>query len=61
MKTATTQKILPEEYILSILSPEQRIDAVLKLSAVAFQNTKLTFEDIESAVKKIRKKIYAKK
>jgi len=60
MKT-DTQKVLPEEFILSVLSPEQRLDAVLRLSSEAFQKTKLTLKGIETAVKKIRKKVYDKK
>ncbi|MFH1258386.1 MAG: hypothetical protein ABII74_00985 [Elusimicrobiota bacterium] len=58
---SNAQKILPEDYILSVLSPEQRLDAALKLGTVAFQKTKLSIKDIEKVVSKIRKKLYEKK
>ena len=57
---ANMQKIFPEEFVLSILSPEQRLDAAIKLSMAAFRDTKLTVNDVEKAVKRVRKKIHAK-
>jgi len=60
MKTIS-QRILPEEFVLSVLSPEQRLNAAFKLCASAFKKTKLSIKDIEEAVTKIRKKINAKK
>ena len=32
----------PEDYILSVLSPEDRLDAALKIAREAFKGTKLT-------------------
>lgn len=58
---SNAQRILPEDYILSVLTPDQRLDAALKLGALAFQKTKLTMKDIEKAISKIRKKVHEKK
>lgn len=48
----------PEDYILSVLSPEDRLDAALKIAKEAFKGTKLTIRDIDSAVKSVRRKAY---
>lgn len=53
-------KISPEEYILSALSPEDRLEAALKIAKETFKKTKLTISDIEKAVKKARRKSYEK-
>ena len=58
---AATKKIDPEEYILSVLSPEDRLDAAFRVAREAFKNKKLTMEDIDNAVKTVRKKAYGKK
>ena len=60
MKTLTKQ-INPEDYILSVLSPEDRLDISFKIARKAFENTRLTIKDIDSAVKSIRGKYYEKK
>ena len=54
----TTAKISPEDYILSVLSPEDRLEAALKIARKTFRKTTLTVKDIEKAVKKIRRKAY---
>jgi hypothetical protein len=51
----------PEDYILSVLSPEDRLDAALKIAREAFKGTKLTMKDINDAVKSVRRKAYGKK
>ena len=51
----------PEGYILSVLSPEDRLDAALKIAREAFKGTKLTMKDIDNAVKTVRGKAYEKK
>ena len=51
----------PEGYILSVLSPEDRLDAALKIAREAFKGTKLTMKDIDNAVKSVRRKAYEKK
>jgi len=51
----------PEDYILSVLSPEDRLDAALKIAREAFKGTKLTMKDIDSAVKSVRGKAYGAK
>ena len=49
-----TAKINPDEYILSVLSPEDRLEAALNIARESFRKTALTIEDIEKAVKKVR-------
>jgi hypothetical protein len=51
----------PEDYILSVLSPEDRLDAALKIAREAFKGTKLTMKAIDSAVKSVRGKAYGAK
>ena len=60
MKT-TTKKVNPEDYILSVLSPEDKLDAAFKIAGEAFQKSKLTVKDIEDAVKTIRRKAHEEK
>ena len=60
MKT-TVKKIQPDEFILSVLSPEERIDAAFGIAKEAFKKTSLTDRDIENAVKIVRKKHTKKK
>lgn len=60
MKTAA-EKISPEDYILSVLSPEDRLDASFKIAREAFKKTRLTMKDVEQSVSSIRRKIYGKK
>lgn len=59
MKT-TVKKIQPDEFILSVLSPEDRVDAAFRIAREAFKKTSLTDRDIENAVRAVRKK-HAKK
>jgi hypothetical protein len=59
--TIATRKINPEDYILSILSPEDRLDAAFKVAGEAFKKTKLTMKDINNAVKAVRRRAYEKK
>jgi hypothetical protein len=51
----------PEDYILSVLSPEDRLDAALKIAREAFKGIKLTIKDIDGAVKSVRRKAYGAK
>jgi hypothetical protein len=51
----------PEDYILSVFSPEDRLDAGLKIAREAFKGTKLTMRDIDGAVKSVRRKAYERK
>ena len=60
MKPAT-RIINPEDYILSVLSPEDRLDAAFKVAREALKGTKLTVRDIDNAVKSVRRKAYGKK
>jgi len=55
------KKINPEDYILSALPPEDRLDAAFKVAQEAFKKTKLTVKDIDHAVTSVRRKAYAKK
>lgn len=56
-----TAKISPDDYILSALSPEDRLNAAFKIAEETFKNTSLTLKDIENAVKSVRRKIYEEK
>lgn len=60
MKTAV-KMINPEDFILSALSPDDRLDAAFQLAREAFKNTKLTMRDVNKAVTSVRRKAYAKK
>jgi hypothetical protein len=61
MSVSTVKKIDPENYILSVLSPEDRLDAAFKVAGEAFKKTKLTVKDIDNAVRAVRRKAYGKK
>jgi hypothetical protein len=61
MSVNTVKKINPEDYILSVLSPEDRLDAAFSVAGEAFKKTKLTMKDINNAVKSVRRKAYGKK
>ena len=61
MGVAAAKKINPEDYILSVLSPEERLEAAFKVAKEAFKGTKLTMKDIDNAVKAVRRKAYEKK
>jgi hypothetical protein len=54
----TKAKINPEDYILSVLSPEERLEAAFRIAKESFRKTTLRVEDVEKAVKKIRRKAY---
>jgi len=60
MPVGTAKKIKPEDYILSVLSPEDRLDAAFRIAGEAFKKTKLTMKDIDNAVKTVRRKAYEK-
>jgi hypothetical protein len=61
MSINTARKIDPEDYILSVLSPEDRLDAAFRVAGEAFKKTRLTIKDIDNAVKAVRRKAYGKK
>ncbi|MBM4135649.1 MAG: hypothetical protein FJ241_02340 [Nitrospira sp.] len=61
MGVTSVKKINPEDYILSVLSPEERLDAAFKVAREAFKDTKLTMKDIENAIEIVRRKAYEKK
>ena len=50
-------KVRPEDYILSVLSPEERLDAAFRIAREAFKKTKLTMKDIDKAVHLVRRRI----
>jgi hypothetical protein len=57
---STAKQINPEDYILSALDPNDRLDSALKIAKKAFSKTNLTLDDVERAVKKVRIKAYEK-
>lgn len=61
MGTVTAKRIKPEDYILSVLSPEDRLDAAFRVAREVFRKTNLTMKDIDNAVKAVRRKAYEKK
>jgi hypothetical protein len=61
MSLNAVKKINPEDYILSVLSPEDRLDAAFRVAGEAFKKTKLTVKDVDNAVKAVRRKAYGKK
>ena len=61
MAVGAAKKITPDDYILSVLSPEDRLDAAFKIAGEAFKKTELTMKDIENAVRSVRRKAYEKK
>jgi hypothetical protein len=61
MAITAAKRIEPEDYILSVLSPEDRLDAAFRVAGEAFKKTKLTMKDIDNAVKTVRRKAYEKK
>ena len=54
------QKTTPEEYILAVLSTEDRLEAALGIAKASFRKTKLTAQDVKKAVKKVRRRVYEK-
>lgn len=58
---AAAQKVNPEDFILSALSPDDRLDAAFEVAREAFKKTRLTMKDIDNAVKSVRRKAYEKK
>jgi len=58
MKDATA-RVRPDEYILAALSPEERLDAALRVAREAFKHTELSLADVEAAVRKVRGKRHA--
>ncbi|MBI1743110.1 hypothetical protein HYR54_08600 [Candidatus Acetothermia bacterium] len=56
----TIERIDPEEFILSALTPEERLEAAFKLAREAFKDTTLTSEDLEAAIQKVRRRIHGR-
>jgi len=57
----TAIKITPEDYILSVLTPKERLDASFRVAEAVFKGTSFTMKDVENAVKTIRRKACATK
>ena len=55
------KKIDTEDFILSALSPEDRLDAAFKVAGEAFKKNMLTMKDIENVVKTVRRNAYERK
>ncbi len=55
------KKINPEDFILSVLSPKDRLNAAFDVARVAFGKSKLSIKDIDNAVRAVRRKAYEKK
>lgn len=50
-----------ERYILSALSPQERLEAALQLARQAFGDSSLTTDEIEAAIRKVRRKVRAER
>jgi hypothetical protein len=61
MSVSRAKKIDPEKYILSVLSPEDRLDAAFMIAGEAFKKARLTVKAVDNAVKAVRRKAYGKK
>jgi len=57
----TVERIEPSEYILSVLSPQERLEVTLRIAQETFKGSPLRLEDIEAAVRRVRRKIYGTK
>ena len=55
------KKVNPEDFILSVLTPEDRLNAAFDVAREAFRKKKVTMKDIDSAVKSVRSKAHEKK
>jgi hypothetical protein len=47
-----------DEFILAALTPQERLEAALKLARTAFRDSTLSMEDLEAAIQKVRRRIY---
>jgi GH35 family endo-1,4-beta-xylanase len=52
----TLEQISPDEYILAALTPEERLESAFSLAREVFKKKKLSMEDVEKAVKMVRRK-----
>ena len=59
--SVTLKKVNAEDYILAVLTPEERLEAAFNLAKEAFKKTTLTMKDIQQAVKTVRRKAYEKR
>ena len=50
-------KVRPEDYILSVPPPEDRLDVAFRVAREAFKRTNLTMKDIDKAVHLVRRRI----
>ena len=55
---ASARRVAPDEFILAALSPEQRLDAAFRIAREAFRHTELTLDDVQDAVRRVRRKRY---
>jgi len=55
------KKISPEDYILAILSPQERLEAAFNVVREAFKDTTPKPADVRAAVEKVRKRAYAQR
>jgi hypothetical protein len=47
-----------DEFILAALTPQERLEAALKLARAVFRDSTLSMEDLEAAIQKVRRHIY---
>ena len=53
------RRVRPDEYILAVLSPQERLEAALRVAREAFKDATLTVEEVEAAVRRVRRRRHA--
>jgi hypothetical protein len=53
----SADEIRPDEYVLAALSPQERLDAALRIAREAFRGTSLRAADVEAAVRRVRRRL----
>ena len=52
------RRVRPDEYILAVLSPQERLDAALRMAREAFKDATLTVGEVKAAVRRVRRRGY---
>ena len=52
------KKIPPYDFILAVLSPQEKLETAFKIAQEAFKGATFDLTDIKAAVKKVRRKVY---
>ena len=55
---SATRRLRPDEYILAVLSPAERLEAALRVAREAFKGGTLAMGEVEAAVRRVRGQRY---